>query len=89
MWRWLVAGGAVVCLGGGGALHAAVGAGQVEAGATLYHERCSPCHGVDGKAMTPMAQALTRMAAAARNFNLGSVSNSDLAWVAVGAGSAD
>jgi len=37
----------------------------------------------------PIAQALTRMAAAARNFNLGSVSNSDLAWVAVGAGSGD
>jgi len=34
----------------------------------------------------PLAQALTRMAAAARDFNLGSVSNSDLAWVAVGAG---
>jgi ParB family chromosome partitioning protein len=33
----------------------------------------------------PIAQALTRMAAAARNFNPGSVSNSDLAWVAVGA----
>lgn len=33
----------------------------------------------------PIAQALTRMAAAARNFNVGSVSNSDLAWVAVGA----
>ena len=35
----------------------------------------------------PLGQALTRMAAAARTFNLGSVSNSDLAWVAVGAGS--
>jgi ParB family chromosome partitioning protein len=34
----------------------------------------------------PLGQALTRMAAAARSFNLGSVSNSDLAWVAVGAG---
>jgi ParB family transcriptional regulator, chromosome partitioning protein len=33
----------------------------------------------------PIAQALTRMAGAARNFNVGSVSNSDLAWVAVGA----
>jgi ParB family transcriptional regulator, chromosome partitioning protein len=33
----------------------------------------------------PLGQALTRMAAAARSFNLGSVSNSDLAWVAVGA----
>jgi hypothetical protein len=37
----------------------------------------------------PIAQALTRMAAAAKGFNLGSVSNADLAWVAVGAGSAD
>ena len=34
----------------------------------------------------PLAQALTRMAAAARGFNIASVSNSDLAWVAVGAG---
>ena len=34
----------------------------------------------------PLGQALTRMAAAARSFNLTSVSNSDLAWVAVGAG---
>ena len=31
------------------------------------------------------AQALTRMAAAVRNFKVDSVSNSDLAWVAVGA----
>jgi ParB family chromosome partitioning protein len=34
----------------------------------------------------PLAQALTRMAAAAKKFNLESVSNADLAWVAVGAG---
>lgn len=34
----------------------------------------------------PLAQALTRMAAAAKNFKVDSVSNSDLAWVAVGAG---
>jgi ParB family transcriptional regulator, chromosome partitioning protein len=34
----------------------------------------------------PLAQALTRMAGAARTFDVGSVSNSDLAWVAVGAG---
>jgi ParB family transcriptional regulator, chromosome partitioning protein len=34
----------------------------------------------------PLAQALTRMAAAAKGFKLESVSNSDLAWVAVGAG---
>jgi ParB family transcriptional regulator, chromosome partitioning protein len=44
--------------------------------------------GSDAAAM-PIAQALTRMAAAARGFNLGSVSNSDLAWVAVGAGSSE
>jgi ParB family transcriptional regulator, chromosome partitioning protein len=37
----------------------------------------------------PIAQALTRMAAAAKNFKLESVSNSDLAWVAVGAGAQD
>jgi ParB family transcriptional regulator, chromosome partitioning protein len=37
------------------------------------------------RAAMPIAQALTRMAAGARNFNIGSVSNSDLAWVAVGA----
>ena len=30
----------------------------------------------------PLAQALTRMAAAAKKFNLESVSNADLAWVA-------
>jgi ParB family chromosome partitioning protein len=34
----------------------------------------------------PLAQALTRMAAAAKKFKLESVSNADLAWVAVGAG---
>jgi ParB family transcriptional regulator, chromosome partitioning protein len=37
----------------------------------------------------PLGQALTRMAAAARSFNLTSVSNSDLAWVAVGAGTGE
>jgi len=55
MWRGLVAGGVLVWLGVGGALHAAMGAGRLEAGATLYHERCSPYHGADGKAKTPMA----------------------------------
>jgi len=37
----------------------------------------------------PLAQALTRMAAAAKTFKLDSVSNSELAWVAVGAGSSE
>ncbi len=58
MRRWLVAGGVVVSIGVTGPRPAAVAAGHVEAGATLYHERCSPCHGADGKAMTPMAQAM-------------------------------
>jgi len=40
----------------------------------------------DTKPPMPLAQALTRMVAAARTFKLDSVSNSDLAWVAVGAG---
>ena len=43
----------------------------------------------DSSPPMPLGQALTRMAAAARGFNLGSVSNSELAWVAVGAGSGD
>src|SRR5215467_13000520 len=36
-----------------------IGAGNVEAGGKLYQTRCSPCHGPDGKAATPTAQALT------------------------------
>jgi Ser/Thr protein kinase RdoA (MazF antagonist) len=37
----------------------------------------------------PLGEALTRMAAAARGFSIASVKNSDLAWVAVGAGGGD
>jgi ParB family chromosome partitioning protein len=44
--------------------------------------------GAKGPAM-PIGQALTRMTAAAKAFKLESVSNADLAWVAVGAGSHD
>jgi ParB family chromosome partitioning protein len=40
----------------------------------------------DTKPPMPLAQALTRMAAAAKKFNVETVSNADLAWVAVGAG---
>ena len=40
----------------------------------------------DNKPPMPLAEALTRMAAAAKKFKLESVSNADLAWVAVGAG---
>jgi ParB family chromosome partitioning protein len=43
----------------------------------------------DTKPPMPLAQALTRMAAAAKGFKLETVSNADLAWVAVGAGSAE
>jgi ParB family chromosome partitioning protein len=39
----------------------------------------------DTKPAMPIAQALTRMAAAAKKFNVASVSSVDLAWVAVGA----
>ena len=39
----------------------------------------------DTKPPMPLAEALTRMAAAAKSFKLESVSNADLAWVAVGA----
>ncbi|MBS0388104.1 MAG: ParB N-terminal domain-containing protein [Proteobacteria bacterium] len=38
------------------------------------------------KPAMPIGQALTRMIAAAKGFKLESVSNADLAWVAVGAG---
>ena len=44
--------------------------------------------GVSKPAM-PIGQALTRMTAAAKGFKLESVSNADLAWVAVGASSQD
>jgi ParB family chromosome partitioning protein len=43
----------------------------------------------DSSPPMPLGQALTRMSAAARGFNLASVSNSELAWVAVGAGTGD
>ena len=34
-------------------------AGDLEEGAKLYQQRCASCHGADGKAHTPIAQALT------------------------------
>jgi ParB family transcriptional regulator, chromosome partitioning protein len=43
----------------------------------------------DTKPPMPLAQALTRMAAAAKTLKLDSISHADLAWVAVGAGSAE
>jgi ParB family transcriptional regulator, chromosome partitioning protein len=43
----------------------------------------------DTKPPMPMAQALTRMAASARKFDVKSVSNAEIAWVAVGAGSSE
>jgi ParB family chromosome partitioning protein len=43
----------------------------------------------DTKPPMPLAQALTRMAAAVKNFKIDSVSSADLAWVAVGAGAQD
>jgi mono/diheme cytochrome c family protein len=43
---------------GVGAVQQVMGAGNVEAGGKLYQTRCAPCHGSDGKAATPTAQAL-------------------------------
>lgn len=43
----------------------------------------------DTKPPMPLAQALTRMAAAVKTFKLESVSNRELAWVAVGAAGAE
>ncbi len=47
-----------------------------------------PAKGAQGPLM-PIGQALTRMTAAVKNFKVESVSNADLAWVAVGAGAQD
>lgn len=41
-----------------GTVQKAMGAGSAEAGGRLYQTRCVPCHGPDGKAATPTAQAL-------------------------------
>ena len=43
----------------------------------------------DTKPPMPIAEALTRMTAAAKKFDAKSVSNSDIAWVAVGASSSE
>jgi ParB family chromosome partitioning protein len=43
----------------------------------------------DTKPPMPIAQALTRMTAAAKKFDVKSVSNSEIAWVAVGAGASE
>ena len=43
----------------------------------------------DTKPPMPIAQALTRMAASAKKFDVKSVSNSEIAWVAVGAGASE
>jgi ParB family chromosome partitioning protein len=43
----------------------------------------------DTKPAMPIAEALTRMAAASKKFDAKSVSNSDIAWVAVGASASD
>jgi mono/diheme cytochrome c family protein len=40
-----------------GAVEAAE-SGNIDAGKQFYQQRCAPCHGPDGKANTPTAQAL-------------------------------
>jgi mono/diheme cytochrome c family protein len=41
-----------------GVAESAAQQGAVESGKQLYQQRCAPCHGPDGKANTPTAQAL-------------------------------
>ncbi len=43
----------------------------------------------DAQPPMPIAQALTRMAAAAKKFDAKTVSNAEIAWVAVGASSSE
>ena len=56
--KGLVTLGFVGLITGLGTVQNAMGAGNVEAGGKLYQARCAPCHGPDGKAATPTAQAL-------------------------------
>jgi mono/diheme cytochrome c family protein len=41
-----------------GSMRYAVAQDNRDAGEQLYQQRCAPCHGPDGKATTPTAQAL-------------------------------
>ena len=45
-------------IGALGCVTTAIAQGNIVAGQQLYQQRCSPCHGADGKANTPTAQAL-------------------------------
>jgi len=56
--KGLVTLGFVGLITGLGTVQNAMGTGNVEAGGKLYQARCAPCHGPDGKAATPTAQAL-------------------------------
>ena len=58
MGRGLVTLGVLVSMTVVGAVPDAMSASNAEAGGKLYQTRCSPCHGPDGKATTPAAQAL-------------------------------
>ena len=58
LWRGLIVLSFLLLIMIAGTVQKAMGAGSVEAGGKLYQTRCSPCHGPDGKAATPTAQAL-------------------------------
>jgi mono/diheme cytochrome c family protein len=47
-----------VTFSGTGIMRDAIAQDSVDAGKQLYQQRCTPCHGPDGKANTPTAQAL-------------------------------
>jgi mono/diheme cytochrome c family protein len=48
----------IVAFSCAGMVFDATAQGNVDAGKQLYQQRCAPCHGPDGKANTPTAQAL-------------------------------
>lgn len=57
-WKGIIVLGMCIVLTVAGVVQDAMGAGNAEAGGKLYQTRCAPCHGPDGKAATPTAQAL-------------------------------
>ena len=56
--RWGIALLTLVVFSTMGVRESAAQQGVLESGKQLYQQRCAPCHGPDGKANTPTAQAL-------------------------------
>jgi mono/diheme cytochrome c family protein len=58
MQSWVVTLLTLIVLGTIGVIESMAQQGTLESGKQLYQQRCAPCHGPDGKANTPTAQAL-------------------------------